>query len=89
MIFAVLSCDRSGNAIDRTAGRIAPIAKLPRAGANRSFPKRKDLRTLSNPARLVESAALAFRRSAADIGHGRLAVDEPLANRVRSGRKQP
>jgi hypothetical protein len=25
----------------------------------------------------------------ADIGAGRLAVDEPLANRVRSGRKQP
>jgi hypothetical protein len=24
-----------------------------------------------------------------DIGAGRLAVDEPLANRVRSGRKQP
>jgi hypothetical protein len=37
MIFAVLSCDRSGNAIDRTAGHIAPIAKPPRAGANRSF----------------------------------------------------
>jgi len=89
MIFAVLSCDRSGNAIDRTAGHIAPIAKPPRAGANRSFPNGKDLRTLSNLVRLVESAALAFRPSAADIGHGRLAVDEPLANRVRSGRKQP
>jgi hypothetical protein len=33
--------------------------------------------------------ALAFFRQAADIGSGRLAVDEPLANRVRSGRKQP
>ena len=32
---------------------------------------------------------LAFAGSAADIGTGRLAVDEPLANRVRSGRKQP
>ena len=32
---------------------------------------------------------LAFSPSAADIGGGRLAVDEPLANRVRSGRKQP
>jgi hypothetical protein len=38
---------------------------------------------------LAESAALAFRSSAADISDGRLAVDEPLANRVRSGRKQP
>jgi len=37
----------------------------------------------------VESAALAFRSSTADISDGRLAVDEPLANRVRSGRKQP
>ena len=33
--------------------------------------------------------ALAFRMAAADISVGRLAVDEPLANRVRSGRKQP
>jgi hypothetical protein len=32
---------------------------------------------------------LAFPVCAADIGPGRLAVDEPLANRVRSGRKQP
>src|SRR5262249_37763593 len=32
---------------------------------------------------------LAFPPAAADIGPGRLAVDEPLANRVRSGRKQP
>ena len=32
---------------------------------------------------------LAFSPFAADIGFGRLAVDEPLANRVRSGRKQP
>jgi len=35
------------------------------------------------------SRALAFRPSTADIAVGRLAVDEPLANRVRSGRKQP
>jgi hypothetical protein len=35
------------------------------------------------------SPELAFARGAADIDHGRLAVDEPLANRVRSGRKQP
>ena len=34
-------------------------------------------------------AALAFSPLAADIAGGRLAVDEPLANRVRSGRKQP
>src|SRR5437588_9733586 len=34
-------------------------------------------------------AKLAFPPAAADIEHGRLAVDEPLANRVRSGRKQP
>ena len=32
---------------------------------------------------------LAFAAIAADIEPGRLAVDEPLANRVRSGRKQP
>jgi hypothetical protein len=32
---------------------------------------------------------LAFPPGAADISRGRLAVDEPLANRVRSGRKQP
>src|SRR5262249_30417322 len=42
----------------------------------------------------VESLArkrpqLAFRAAGADRGRGRLAVDEPLANRVRSGRKQP
>ena len=33
--------------------------------------------------------ALAFLLRSPDIGRGRLAVDEPLANRVRSGRKQP
>jgi hypothetical protein len=33
--------------------------------------------------------ALAFAARAPDIESGRLAVDEPLANRVRSGRKQP
>ena len=33
--------------------------------------------------------ALAFRPFWPQIGTGRLAVDEPLANRVRSGRKQP
>jgi len=32
---------------------------------------------------------LAIPLRSADIGGGRLAVDEPLANRVRSGRKQP
>jgi hypothetical protein len=32
---------------------------------------------------------LAFSSATDDIGAGRLAVDEPLANRVRSGRKQP
>jgi hypothetical protein len=32
---------------------------------------------------------LAFSPSPANIVPGRLAVDEPLANRVRSGRKQP
>src|ERR1700688_5000871 len=34
-------------------------------------------------------AALAFRLFWPQIRAGRLAVDEPLANRVRSGRKQP
>ena len=33
--------------------------------------------------------SLAFSSHRPDIGPGRLAVDEPLANRVRSGRKQP
>jgi len=35
------------------------------------------------------SLSLAFLFRRADIESGRLAVDEPLANRVRSGRKQP
>jgi hypothetical protein len=35
------------------------------------------------------NAALAFVLCSPDIEAGRLAVDEPLANRVRSGRKQP
>ena len=34
-------------------------------------------------------ARLALRASARDIGRGRPAVDECLANPVRSGRKQP
>jgi hypothetical protein len=34
-------------------------------------------------------ATLAFRLFWPQIWTGRLAVDEPLANRVRSGRKQP
>jgi len=32
---------------------------------------------------------LVFCGSIPDIGGGRLVVDVPLANRVRSGRKQP
>jgi len=32
---------------------------------------------------------LAFRNRIADMETGRLVVDGPLANRVRSGRKQP
>jgi hypothetical protein len=32
---------------------------------------------------------LAFGSVIDDMGAGRLVVDEPLANRVRSGRKQP
>jgi hypothetical protein len=39
--------------------------------------------------REAKLSKLAFPPGAADIGPGRLAVDEPLANRVRSGRKQP
>ena len=34
-------------------------------------------------------AALAIAAQIADMEPGRLVVDEPLANRVRSGRKQP
>ena len=41
--------------------------------------------TLARPA----AGCACFRRSLARYRHGRLAVDEPLANRVRSGRKQP
>jgi len=41
----------------------------------------------SVPARCV--ATLAIPLGSADIRAGRVAVDEPLANRVRSGRKQP
>lgn len=32
---------------------------------------------------------LAFASDIDDMSGGRLVVDEPLANRVRSGRKQP
>ena len=39
--------------------------------------------------KIAYCSVLAFAAVAADIGAGRLAVDEPLANRVRSGRKQP
>ncbi|ASY58898.1 hypothetical protein SS05631_c39930 [Sinorhizobium sp. CCBAU 05631] len=35
------------------------------------------------------AAWLAFASDIADMEAGRLVVDEPLANRVRSGRKQP
>jgi hypothetical protein len=35
------------------------------------------------------SRKLAINGGRDDIEDGRLAVDEPLANRVRSGRKQP
>ena len=37
----------------------------------------------------THQAPLAFRPFWPQIRTGRLAVDEPLANRVRSGRKQP
>ena len=40
-------------------------------------------------ARQAKLSKLAFQPGTADIGPGRLAVDELLANRVRSGRKQP
>src|SRR5882724_6551520 len=38
---------------------------------------------------MTANGPLAFRPFWPQIGAGRLAVDEPLANRVRSGRKQP
>jgi hypothetical protein len=38
---------------------------------------------------MTAEVPLAFRPFWPQIGTGRLAVDEPLANRVRSGRKQP
>jgi hypothetical protein len=41
---------------------------------------------LSSPA---PASPLAPRRAMVHIGAGRLAKDVPLANRVRSGRKQP
>src|SRR4051794_17236387 len=38
---------------------------------------------------MAAEGPFAFRPFWPKIGTGRLAVDEPLANRVRSGRKQP
>jgi len=35
------------------------------------------------------AGGLAIEAAIADMERGRLVVDEPLANRVRSGRKQP
>jgi AMP-binding enzyme C-terminal domain len=59
------------------------LAPAPCPGPNS---KRRGSRTDGKSAKLPP---LAFSPVAADIGAGRLAVDEPLANRVRSGRKQP
>jgi hypothetical protein len=39
--------------------------------------------------RRFANSSLAFAGAIADMEAGRLVVDEPLANRVRSGRKQP
>ena len=39
--------------------------------------------------KMKKESHIAFSSAPADIGAGRLAVGEPLANRVRSGRKQP
>jgi hypothetical protein len=41
------------------------------------------------PANCRHPFPLAFLRPMSDMNPGRLVVDEPLANRVRSGRKQP
>ena len=81
---------RLDSAIDKTAGQISLIAKP----ANRRckiarISESQGFANAIKSLRLVESAALAFRSSTADISDGRLAVVEPLANRVRSGRKQP
>ena len=70
--------------------RSPPEGRTPRA-QNREEAPSPSFASLTRPlpARRGEVAKLAFPRRAADIGAGRLAVDEPLANRVRSGRKQP
>jgi hypothetical protein len=49
-------------------------------------PNRNDSRGWNGQMR---TGPLAMLREASDIARGRLAADEPLANRVRSGRKQP
>ena len=68
---------------DRVASRVC-----------RGHIKGVDFRDKSGMAALFGTAAavavaLAFPPFSPQIGTGRLAVDEPLANRVRSGRKQP
>jgi len=70
----ILRCERSE---PRRMQAPAPRPRPSRLGAARRAPQGE------------EFGRLAFPLPPANIVSGRLAVGEPLANRVRSGRKQP
>src|SRR6266852_6072206 len=69
-----------GASIDRWPG----VYWIPRWSLSSGSPKGETRRR-----GVTVVAPLAFQPFWPQIGIGRLAVDEPLANRVRSGRKQP
>ncbi len=71
-----------GRALDR--GMKAIVVQCAGPGRKRGIDRAE---SVESPA--MKRPQLAFPPGWADIGSGRLAVDEPLANRVRSGRKQP
>ena len=77
---------RRDRAQDRRSGPCRRGAVGEGTSRSRTLPPRA-----SNASELSRRRAvwLAFSSHPADIETGRLAVDEPLANRVRSGRKQP
>ena len=78
-----------GEAQSNLVFKIAPGADLSPQGGEVKFPRLKCGRDGGDRFELYQRLVLAIARRSADIGPGRLAVDEPLANRVRSGRKQP
>ena len=80
----------------RAAVEVLAPGTLPRTEFKAARVKDRREKPAARPARAREPGPctvlvrrLAFPGFAADIEPGRLAVDEPLANRVRSGRKQP